>query len=135
MLAGYDDPLMADFMAQLDVVNASADTAPGFVWRLIEDDDGAEVQKVFGDDKLLFNMSVWESIEALENYVYKTRHVEVMRKRAKWFERPTRSPFVLWWVETGHRPAVAEARAKLELLWASGPSPDAFIFSRRFPAP
>ena len=135
MRAGYDDPLMAEFMAQLDAVNATADTAPGFVWRLVEDDDGAEVQRVFGDDKLLFNMSVWKSVEALEDYVYKTRHVDVMRKRAKWFTRPIKPPFALWWIEAGHIPTVEEAKARLEMLWASGPSPDAFTFARRFPAP
>ncbi len=135
MLTSYDDPSMADFMAQLDAVNAAADAADGFVWRLVEDDDGREVQRVFGEDKLLFNMSVWETVEALETYVYGTKHVDVLRQRARWFEKPARSPLVLWWIEAGHIPSVTEARERLERLWTGGPSPDAFTFSRRFPAP
>ncbi len=132
MLTGFDDPTMADFMAELDAVNATADAAPGFIWRFIEDDDGAEVQRVFGEDKLLFNMSVWDSVESLERYVYESRHVDVMRRRAKWFEKPARSPFALWWIEAGHIPSVEEAFKRLERLWNEGPTADAFNFRHRY---
>ena len=135
MLTDYDDPSMADFMAQLDAVNATADAAPGFVWRFVEDDDGAEVRAVFADDHLLFNMSVWESVEALEAWAYSGQHLDVVRKRAKWFEPLKRSALVLWWIEDSHTPSVAEASERFHELWEHGPSARAFTFRTRFPAP
>ena len=135
MLTGFDDPSMADFMSQLDAVNATADEAAGFIWRFIEDDDGAEVGRVFGEQKLLFNMSVWESVESLEAWAYSGRHLDVVRQRTKWFESQARSPLVLWWIDTGHRPGVAEAKERFQRLWEKGPSSNAFTFRRRFPPP
>lgn len=135
MFTGYEDPLMADFMEQLDIVNASADVAPGFVWRFIEDNEGAEVIRVFGSDKVLFNMSVWESVEALEAWAYSGRHLEVVRNRSRWFEKSSRSPLVLWWVDAGHVPSVSEAKDRFRALWDKGPSVDAFTFSSRFSPP
>ena len=127
---------MADFVAQLDPVNAEADSSPGFVWRLddanVDFDIDEQAAKIFGIDKLLFNMSVWETIEALEEFTYKSNHLDVVRERAKWFEKPTRSPFVLWWVEEGHIPSIEEAKQRFDLLWANGPMPDAFTFAVRF---
>lgn len=135
MITGYDDPLMADFMEELDIVNATADETPGFVWRFVEDDDGAEVAGVFGDDKLLFNMSVWGSVEALETWAYSGRHLDVVRKRTKWFEKPTRPPLALWWIDNDHIPTVKEARDRFHLLWEQGPTADAFTFRSHFPPP
>ena len=130
MLTGYEDASMADFVAQLDSVNASADTAPGFVWRFIEsDNDTAEIVRLFGSDKTLFNMSVWESVEALERWVYSGQHLDVVRRRAEWFEKPARSPLVLWWIDDGHIPTAREARQRFEMLWNDGPSAEAFTFS------
>ncbi|MDJ0904538.1 MAG: DUF3291 domain-containing protein [Woeseiaceae bacterium] len=133
MRAPYDDPLMADFKAQLDIVNATADAAPGFVWRFVEDDeDGPEIARVFGADNVLFNLSVWESIGALETWVYSGKHLDVVRKRTKWFEKSARSPMVLWWVDDGHIPTIEEAGSRFEVLWRNGPSPGAFTFATRF---
>lgn len=132
MLTTYEDPLMADFVAALDPVNAAADSSPGFVWRLAGDDVDEEAARIFGMEKLLFNMSVWESVDALEAYTYNSGHIDVVRKRSKWFEKPTRSPFVLWWVDPGHVPTIAEAKSRFELLWEKGPSPEAFTFAQRF---
>jgi heme-degrading monooxygenase HmoA len=130
MLTGYEHPSMTDFVAQLDAVNATADAADGFVWRFVEgDDDTREITRIFGNDQILFNMSVWESVEALEAWVYSGQHLEVIRKRAEWFEKPTRSPLVLWWVQEGHIPTAAEARQRFDLLWKKGPSEEAFTFS------
>ena len=130
MLTSYDDPAMADFVAQLDAVNASADSAPGFVWRFVEgDDDTAEIARVFGNDHTLFNMSVWESVESLETWAYSGRHLDVVRRRAEWFEKSTRSPLVLWWIEDGHIPTVEEAKQRFDKLWNDGPSAEAFTFS------
>ena len=135
MRAPLDDPLMAGFVAQLEPLNALADESPGFVWRLpTEEGDATEID-VFGDELVLFNMSVWESIEALQSYVYKSDHVRAVQSRSDWFERPTRSPLVLWWIEEGRIPTIEEGRARLEKLWANGPTPDAFTFRHRFDPP
>jgi hypothetical protein len=133
ILTSYEDPQMADFVAQLDEVNATADTAPGFVWRFIEeDDDTVEIARLFGIDNLLFNMSVWDSIDTLEAWVYSGTHLDVVRKRAKWFEKPARSPLVLWWVEDGHVPTIEEAKQRFDAIWENGPSPEAFTFAKKF---
>ena len=77
-------------------------------------------------------MSVWESMDALESYIYQSDHVGAVQQRGKWFERPTKSPFVLWWIEAGHIPDIEEGKDRLEKLWANGPGPDAFTFRNRF---
>src|SRR4051794_4051073 len=130
-----DAPLLAEFVAQLDPVNASADAAPGLVWRLQTEQGDATGIRAFGDERLIVNMSVWESLEALRVFVYRdTAHLAVLRRRREWFER-VESFLVLWWVSAGHRPTVAEAEDRLALLRAFGPSRDAFTFRRFFPAP
>lgn len=133
MRGQYADPVMADFVARLDPVNTIADASPGFVWRYT-DENGNEAQ-VFEDDMILFNMSVWESIDALEQYAYHTDHREVLQKRAHWFERPTRPSLVLWWIESGHIPTVEEAKERFESLWRDGPTETAFTFRNRFAPP
>ena len=122
-------------MAALDPVNALADAAPGFVWRL-QTDEGNATSVPFNDDPMvIINMSVWESVEALSDFVYRSAHTEVMRRRAEWFHRSADAYVVLWWVPAGHEPTVEEAAARLESLRASGPTPFAFTFRERFPAP
>lgn len=134
MRAPLEDPLMAGFAERLEPLNALADASPGFVWRLqTEEGDATEID-VFGDELVLFNMSVWESIEALESYVYKSNHVNAVQKRAEWFERPTQSPFVLWWIEAGTIPTIQEGKLRLEKLWEEGPTANAFTFRQRFNA-
>ena len=130
-----DAPLLADFVASLDPVNASADAAPGFVWRLQTEDGDATGIRAFGDDRLIVNMSVWESLEALRAFVYgDVTHLAVLQRRREWFDR-LESFLVLWWVPAGHRPTVAEAEFRLAALRALGPTPDAFTFRRHFPPP
>ena len=132
MRAPLDDPMMAGFNERLEPLNALADESPGFVWRLrTEEGDATEID-VFGDELVLFNMSVWESIDALESYVYNSNHVSAVQKRAEWFERHTKSPFVLWWIEAGEIPTIEEGKARLEKLWSDGPTADAFTFRHRF---
>ena len=133
-LAPLDTPLLADFMAALEPVNARADAAPGFVWRLQTEDGDATALRI-GDDRTLVNMSVWESLEALRAFVYDDPgHRAVMRRRREWFERLD-LVLALWWVPAGHVPTIAEAEERLLLLDGRGPSPDAFTFRRHFPAP
>jgi heme-degrading monooxygenase HmoA len=130
-----DSPIMADFVARLDAVNALADAAPGFVWRLQTEDGNATAIRPYDDDRIAVNMSVWESADALHAFVYRGDHIEVMRRRREWFERMEDAYVVLWWVPAGHRPSVAEAVARLEALRRDGPTPHAFTFRRLFPAP
>lgn len=129
-----DTPALAEFMARLDPVNAIADEAPGFVWRLQTEEGNATSIPVLGDARLIVNMSVWESIDQLADFVYRSGHVEVMRRRREWFER-IKVFMALWWVPAGHLPTVAEAEGRLEHLRAHGPTTHAFTFRRRFPPP
>jgi hypothetical protein len=127
---------MKDFMAGLDPVNAVADAAPGFVWRLQTEDGNATALRAFDDDRLMLNMSVWESLEDLRSFVYSNRaHLDVLKRRREWFEEMAELFVVLWWVDAGHIPTIPEAEERLTLLRAIGPSPDAFTFRRHFPQP
>ena len=135
MLGVIDDVVMAGFVARLESLNSLADASPGFVWRYQTEAGDATEVRVFDDQMILFNMSVWESVEALEQYVYRSKHVEALQKKAEWFERPTRPPLVLWWVEAGHIPSVEEAKEHFDCLWRDGPSAAAFSFKARFAPP
>jgi hypothetical protein len=129
-----ESPTMADFVANLDRINALAEGSPGFVWRLQTDEGDATALRPLGDDTLV-NLSVWKDVESLNHYVYKTAHVEIMRRRREWFDRMREAHFVLWWVPQGHRPTVLEAANKLALLRADGPTADAFSFRDAFAPP
>lgn len=132
--APMDAPAMADFVANLARINALADSAPGFVWRLQDEAGNATALRPFGDDTLV-NISVWASVAHLSDYVYKTAHVEIMKRRREWFERSPEVTTVLWWVPQGHRPDAHEALQKLQTLRAMGPSQRAFGFKQTFAEP
>ena len=129
-----DSPRMADFVANLERINALAESSPGFVWRLQTEEGDATALRPLGDQTLV-NMSVWKDVASLNHYVYKTAHVEIMRRRKEWFERMSEAHMVLWWVPQGHRPSVVQAVERLQLLRAHGPSADAFTFRHAFPPP
>lgn len=131
-----EHPDNADFMAALDHVNAQADAAPGFLWRLKgEGNDATDIEAVAGDPRLIVNMSVWRDAEALAAFAYRQPdHRAVMRQRKRWFE-PLPTYQALWWVPAGHRPTVAEGLAALAHLASHGPTPQAFTFAQPFPAP
>ena len=130
-----DSPALADFVANLELVNAIADTASGFVWRLADDSGDATSIHAFDDDRLIINMSVWESIEDLWRFVYDSAHLDVMRRRREWMTKLAESHQALWWVPAGHIPTVDEAKARLDHLRANGPSAHSFTFKQRYPAP
>jgi hypothetical protein len=133
MKAPLDSELLADFVARLDEINALADAHPGFVWRLKSDGGGASSYlQPYDDDRILFNMSVWESVDALKHYVYKTAHVELLRGRRKWFEHFEGAYAALWWVPAGHIPGIDEAKQRLAHLEAHGPTQFAFPFGQIF---
>ena len=110
MVAATDDPLVAEFMDNLERINAVADAAPGFVWRLQTDIGNATEIQIFPDPLTLVNMSVWESVEALKDYVYRSDHVDFFRRRAEWFE-PDAKRVALWHITAGHDPAARRGRA------------------------
>jgi hypothetical protein len=130
-----DAPALAGFVAALAPVNALADAAPGFVWRLQTEDGDATTVRGLGDDRLIINLSVWDSLLSLGDFVYGREHLAVMRRRREWFVPMTAAYTVLWWVEAGHRPTVDEAGERLTLLRKHGPSPSAFTFRSAFPPP
>jgi uncharacterized protein DUF3291 len=132
--APIDSPLLAEFMAALDPINELADGSPGFVWRLQTEDGNATAIRPFDDERLMINMSVWASIDELASFVYRSGHVDVMRRRREWFEH-MRLFMTLWWVPAGHVPTTVEARERLDHLAAHGPTPFAFTFKARFPPP
>jgi hypothetical protein len=135
-LEPLDTPLLAEFVAALEPVNAAAERSPGFVWRLATEAGDSTAIRGFGDDRLIVNMSVWESLEALRAFAYGQReHLNVLRRRRDWFERLGASGLALWWVPAGHRPSLTEAEQRLELLRAQGPTPAAFTFRESFPPP
>jgi hypothetical protein len=133
--APLDSPQIAGFVDALDPINALADRSPGFVWRLQTEDGNATAIRPFEDPDILVNLSVWESIEALGDFVYASRHLEVLRRRREWFEKIAEAHLALWWVPAGTTPTVAEARRRVDLLRERGPSPDAFTFREPFPPP
>ncbi len=127
-----DDPRMADFVRALDRVNAEADAAQGFVWRLQTAAGDSTGIRIDDNPMILFNLSVWESLEALFAYTYRSDHGTVFRRRRQWFREPERETVVMWWVAPDHRPTVAEGVERLERLWARGPTSDAFSFREAF---
>jgi hypothetical protein len=131
MVAPLDTPVMAGFVAQLDTINALADSSPGFIWRLQE----ATNVQAYTDPLILVNLSVWDSVESLRQFTYKSGHIAPLRDRAKWFEKPAQAHLAMWWIPAGHIPTVAEARQRLEYRRSHGDSPVAFSFASPYPEP
>ena len=135
MLAPRGDRRVGEFYAQLDVINALADAAPGFVWRLQGDGNDATDLNPTPDPLLLINISVWTDQQSLFEFVYRTGHTRVMASHRQWFERSEAAYQALWWVAAGHLPDIDEALSKLWMLERYGPSPQAFTFKQPFPPP
>ena len=130
--APMDDPLIDDFRTNLDPINALAEASPGFVWRLQSESGNATDIKPFEDDLEIVNLTVWESVDALADYVYRSGHVAFLRRRREFFEAPTQPIQCLWWIPEVSIPTVDEALERLEHLRAHGPTPAAFTFRQRF---
>jgi heme-degrading monooxygenase HmoA len=137
-IAPADDPRLAEYVARLDEINQLADGSPGFVWRYITDSRDP-TQREFADPLVLFNMSVWDSIEALHAYTYRTAHAEVYAARKQWFvDRKAvvgGHALAMWWIRQDQRPTVADAKQRLAEITTNGPSERAFTFKQRFPPP
>ena len=127
-----DQAIMAGFVAQLATINSLADGSSGFVWRLQTEDGDATAVRPYADDRILINLSVWEDLAALQAFVFRSAHADVMRRRREWFERFPDAYVTLWWVPVGHRPLVAEAVDRLAHLQAHGPTAYAFTFREAY---
>lgn len=134
LLAPLDSPQLANFVANLEPINALAEASPGFVWRLQTEEGDATSIDYFGPDKLV-NLSLWETVEDLKHYVYRSAHTDIMRRRREWFGKMDKAHMVLWWVAAGHIPSVEEAAARLAQLQQQGPTQQAFSFTSPFPPP
>lgn len=134
MKAPLESALMADFVANLDRINALAEQSPGFRWRLVGDGANATDLRPFGAE-MLVNLSVWRDVEALRAFVFGQGHAEIMQRRKEWFERMSEAYVVLWWVPAGQRPTLEDCKARLAQLRAHGPTPEAFTFRTAFPSP
>ncbi|MGW6706038.1 DUF3291 domain-containing protein [Streptomyces sp. NPDC054956] len=128
-----DSPELKDFVDGLDPVNAVADAAEGFVWRLEGEGGDATDVPVFDDEWIIINMSVWRDAETLDAFMYAGRHRELLARRREWFEQVKEAMAALWWVPAGERPTVADAEERLTHLREHGPTPYAFTFRQQFP--
>src|ERR1051325_327133 len=125
--AEVDDPSIAEFMDNLDPINALAEASPGFVWRLPTDEGNATAIRASPAGPLLvLNLSVWESMESLADFAYRSAHTPFLRRRGEWFERLGEVYLVLWWIPAETVPTVDEALDQLDHLKRIGPSPEAF---------
>jgi hypothetical protein len=130
--APIDDPIIDDFRTNLSRINGLAEAAPGYVWRLQDDSGDATSIKPFSDELEIINLTVWESIDALAGFTYRSAHVEFLRRRREFFDAPRQPILCLWWIPEGAIPTVEDAIGRLGHLRAYGPTPAAFTFRHRF---
>ena len=132
-IAPMDSPIMVDFVNNTDRINALAEKSPGFIWRLTDDQgENAYSIQVFDDPAMLTNMSVWKDRESLFNYVYSTDHVEIFKRKKEWFSKLKGMHMVLWYIEEGHIPTLAEGKERLEFLQKHGETEYAFTFKSKY---
>jgi ABC-type amino acid transport substrate-binding protein len=126
---------MADFVANLPAINALAEHSPGFIWRLQSESGNATSIKVYEDDMIIVNLTVWETPDALRAFVYKSDHYGFLRERKRWFEKFSAPYYAIWWVPAGHIPTTEEAKERLEYLREHGDTSYSFSFKNLFPEP
>lgn len=134
LLAPIDSPQLKDFVDNLERINALAEQSEGFIWRLQTEEGDATALRPFGEE-VIVNLSVWENVEVLHQFVYRTAHAPIMSRRREWFARMANAYMVLWWIPEGHQPSVEEAKQRLDLLQAQGASAQAFTFKQIFAQP
>ncbi|TCV17912.1 uncharacterized protein DUF3291 [Vibrio crassostreae] len=133
-LAKYplDAPEIKEFVDNLELVNGIAESSEGFVWRLKDESGDATNIKAFDDPNMIVNMSVWDSVDSLKNFMFRTHHRDFMRRKGDWFHRLPEDTYVLWWIEEDHIPTLEEAIERLERLRDIGDTPYAFTFKTNF---
>ena len=130
-----NDPVMKEFVDNLTMVNTIAETSEGFIWRLKDDSDNSTAFNPFNDERIIVNMSVWENIESLETFMYKTTHVEFLKRRREWFHRYGKVYTAMWWIEANQFPSIQQAIENLDYLEKHGPTEKVFDFKKKFPEP
>lgn len=130
-LAPMDDPIMQDFVDNIDKMNSIADQSNGFIWRL-KDEDKDEAAAIFKDDSLLINMSVWKNQESLFNYTYRSNHIEVFKRKKEWFSKVKMAHMAFWYVPKGYIPTFNDAKTRLDYLNTHGETPFAFTFKSKY---
>ena len=135
MKAPIEDPVMTEFAAALNKVNAIADQSPGFIWRLQTSSGNAADIRAYADPRILVNLSVWQSVEHLKAYVYKSLHGDFFVRRRQWFEKWQGEHLGMWWIPAGHTPTVEEGKAKLEYLALHNNSAECFTVAKPYPPP
>lgn len=130
-----EDPRMHGFSSRLDEINALAERSSGFIWRYVDESGAATDTRPFDDPDILFNLSVWQSVDHLKAYVYHSTHRELVGRRQDWFASGSGLHMALWWMPAGHRPSVAEALERLNHIRQLGPSQYAFGFARPYDPP
>jgi hypothetical protein len=129
-----DSPQLKDFADNLDPVNVIAESSEGFIWRLKDDTGNATEIQAFDDPNIIFNMSVWRSVEDLKNFMFRTHHLGFMKRKKEWFEPMTTDNYVLWWIKPDEIPTVEQGRERLLHLREHGDTPHAFTFKSNFKA-
>ena len=130
-----EDPIMQEFVANLDRVNQLAESSEGFVWRLKDESNNASGFNPFDDEQVIINISVWSTIETLEKFTYKTFHTDFLIRRKEWFNKYGKAHFAQWWIKKGNLPTIEQAIERLDYIQRHGPSERAFNFKKRFTAP
>jgi len=130
-----NDPIMKEFVDNLDKVNALAESSKGFIWRLKDESNNATNLNPFNDEQVIINISVWQSIETLENFIYKTFHTEFLKRRKEWFQSYGKAYTAMWWTPKGQYPAIQEAIEKLDYYQKNGPSELVFDFRNKYLPP
>ncbi|PRO71685.1 DUF3291 domain-containing protein [Alteromonas alba] len=123
---------MADFVNNLDPINTVAENSPGFIWRLKDDSGNATSIQIFDDPELIVNMSVWQDIASLKQFMFKTHHIDFLKRKKEWFVPLDSASYVMWGIEEGHIPTVEEAEERLLHLREHGESDYAFSFKHSF---
>ncbi len=130
-----DAPQMKTFVDNLPRVNAIAESSPGFIWRLQDEGGDATGIQALDDPNMIVNLSVWQDLNALKNFMFRTVHRDFMRRKSEWFQRLPEATYVLWWIAPSHLPSLEEALARLEHLRTQGETPYAFSFQSNFEPP
>ena len=128
------DPIMQEFVDNLDHINALAESSEGFIWRLKDDSNNATQLNPYNDEQVIVNISVWKDVQSLSDFVYKTMHTDFLKRRSEWFQKFGQAYFAMWWIEPNDYPTVAEATDRLQHLQDHGPSPYAFNFRKKYVA-
>ena len=129
------DPIMTEFVVNLDKVNKLAESSTGFIWRLKDDSNNATNLNPYHDEQVIINISVWDNVETLQHFVYNSMHTEFLKKRKEWFHSFGKVFTAMWWIKEGDFPSIDEAKDKLAELQKRGPSPSVFDFRIQFPQP